>query len=171
MNNPGTNENDLITRALRGQLSEAERRELDRRLQLDPALREAFELEQGLDHLLDHLPDAPLSSNFTSLVLQSVQSPANRRSATKTPWLRFRFARLATGLAVVTIAGVLSVHQYRKAEQEEMVRSVATFTEVASTMSPEQKPALVYKDFDAIERLAVPADAELDLELLVALQK
>ena len=85
--------------------------------------------------------------------------------------MQFRLLRLATGLAVVAVAGVLSIHQYRKAEQEEMVRNVASFTEVAAAMSPEQKPGMVFQDFDAIERLTIPSEAELDLELFAALQK
>jgi hypothetical protein len=66
---------------------------------------------------------------------------------------------------------VLSVNHYRNNEQQEMVRNVNSFTQIASAMSPEEKPTLVFRDFDAISNLAVPADSELDLELLVALQK
>lgn len=175
MNNPDRNDVDeLITRALHGELTEAERAELERRMQINPTLRETYELEAGLDHVLERLPNVPISSNFTSLVLQSVQKEqrnAQRHSDAEEPWLRFRFVRLATGLAVVTVAGVLSIHQYRKAEQQEMVRSVASFTEMAAAMSPEQKPGMVFEDFAAIERLTVPTEADLDLELLFALQK
>ena len=175
MNNPDRNEvNELITRALRGELTEAEHAELERRMQLDPALRETYELEAGLNHVLERLPNVPISSNFTSLVVQAVQKEqlsAQITLAPKSPWLQFRLLRLATGLAVVAVAGVLSIHQYRKAEQEKMVRNVASFTEVAAAMSPEQKPGMVFQDFDAIERLTIPSEAELDLELFAALQK
>jgi anti-sigma factor RsiW len=175
MNNPDrTDINDLITRALRNELTAAERAELDRQLQLDASLRERYDLEAALDRFLDHLPDAPLASNFTSRVLQAVEldkRQSARPERAKTPWFRLRLARLATGLAVVTAAGVLTIHQYRKAEQQEMARSVASFTDVAAAMSPEQRPGLVFQDFDAIERLTVPTEADLDLELLVALQK
>lgn len=182
MNNPGANDTDLLARALRGQLTEAERREFERRLSADHALRENFEEEQSLEQLLDRLPNVPVASNFTALVLQSVRADALREgrkegalaeasSRPKWPWLRFRVARLASGLAVVTIVGVLTVNHYRNVEKEEMVQSVASFTEVASAMSPEQKPGLVFRDFEAIERLGGPAESELDLELLAALQK
>jgi anti-sigma factor RsiW len=171
MNKPSDNEiNNLITRALRGQLSAAEQRDLDRRLESDAALRDAFEQERALDHILERLPNVPVSTNFTSLVLQSVRTEQRERPSIKNPWFRFRFARLATGLAVVTIAGVLSVQQYRKAEQQEMVRSVASFSGVASAIGQPDSPQLVLRDFETIQRFPVPA-SELDLELLVALQK
>jgi anti-sigma factor RsiW len=172
MNNPDRNDvNELITRALRGQLTDVERAELDRRLQVDHTLRETYDAEAGLEHLLDRVPNIPVSSNFTSLVLQVVRQEQRHRAGSATPWRRFRFARLATGLAVVAVAGVLSIQQYRKAERQEMVRSVASFTDMAAVMSPEQKPGLVFQDFEAIQRLTVPSESDLDLELLVALQK
>lgn len=173
MKNPDGNEvNELITKALRGELTQAERAELDRRMELNPGLREAYGKEVGLEHLLERLPNSPVPSNFTSLVLRAVRKEDRvQPTAQKFPWVRFRIARLATGLAVVTVAGILSIHQYQKAEEQEMVRSVASFTEVAAAMSPEQRPGLVFQDFEAIERLTVPTEADLDLELLVALQK
>ena len=178
MNNPPTNEmNDLITRALRGQLSESETRAFERRLETDQALREAYTLEQALDQALEHLPNIPVSTNFTSLVLQSVQSDGPARSLPeKIGWsrwsrLRFRFSSLATGLAVVTLVGIFSIRQEQKSDQQEMVRSVTSFTEVASALNSDEVPNHVFQDFEAIQRLSVPADSEVDLELLVALQK
>ena len=172
MNNPPTNEmDDLIIRALRGQLTEAEARDFQRRLQNNQALREAYAFEQGLEKALEHLPNVPISSNFTSLVLQKVRAEQPRSLTEQRGWMRYRFARLATGLAAATIAGVLSIHHYRRAEQQEMMARVTGFTEVASALSSEQAPNLLLQDFEAIKRLAVPAESELDLELLVALQK
>ena len=172
MNKPPTNEmDDLIIRALRGQLTEAEARDFQQRLKDDQALREAYAFELKLEQALEHLPNVPLSTNFTSLVLQKVRAEQPHLIAEQRGWLRFRFARLATGLAVATVAGVLSLHHYRRAEQQEMLARVTGFTEVASAFSSEQPPNLLLQDFEAIKRLAVPAESELDLELLVALQK
>jgi len=171
MKEPGANDYELITRALQGKLTDSERRELERRLESDPTLREAYELEQSVDHLLERLPNVVVSSNFTSLVVQAVHAEQRQKTRAKIPWLPFRFARLASGLAVVTVAGVLSVQHFRRSEQQEIARSIASFSQVASAMSPKEKPALVFRDFEAIQRLAAPADSELDLELLVALQK
>ena len=52
-----------------------------------------------------------------------------------------------------------------------MARSVGSFTQVASALSPEQKPGLAFEDFEAIQRYSLPSESELDLELLAALQK
>jgi anti-sigma factor RsiW len=174
MNNLPDNEmNEVIRKALRGELTETEKRDFDQRLNLDAALRDEFELEQSLEQLLERLPTVSVSTNFTSLVLQSVQSEAKQLARAQKSWWRlpFPYARLTAGLAIVAAAGFLSIQQYRKSERQEMVRSVTSFTEVASAIGSEESPNLVFQDFDAIKRYSVPADSELDLELLVALQK
>ncbi|HEX7859453.1 MAG TPA: hypothetical protein VF773_03945 [Verrucomicrobiae bacterium] len=172
MNKPENNQIDeLIARAVRGELKEAERRDLEHRMQLDSDLRDRFEMEQSLEQLLERLPNAPVATNFTSRVMQAVAADQRSATSSKRAWWRIPFVRLATGLSVVTIAGVLSLNEYRKSQRNEMVRSVASFTEIASAMSPEDRPALAFRDFDAIANLSVPAESELDLELLVALQK
>src|SRR5687767_717743 len=106
MSEPNGNEmNELFTRALRGELSASEKREFDRRLESEPALREAWLLEQSLERALGRLPNIPVSSNFTSLVLQSVRSEQSSSPASRAGWFRVRFPRLATGLAVVALTG------------------------------------------------------------------
>jgi hypothetical protein len=171
MSEPNGNEiNELLAKALRGELTAQELRDFERRLDSEPDLREAWLLEQNLDRALTQIPNVPVPTNFTSLVLQSVRpvlsSPSRRRR-----WFRFPFPRLATGLAVLGLAGFFTVHQYRQAQHEEMARSVGSFTQVASALSPEQKPGLAFQDFEAIQHFSLPSESELDLELLAALQK
>ncbi|MGZ8939323.1 MAG: hypothetical protein ACXW32_08955 [Limisphaerales bacterium] len=170
---PDNEMNDVIRRALRKELTEAEKHEFDHRLNAEAAFREEFEGEQSLEQLLERLPNVPVSTNFTSLVLQSVRGETKPSVSSERRWWRvpFPFRRLAAGLAVVAVAGFLSVSQYRKSEQREMVRSVTSFTEVASAIGSEESPNLVFQDFEAISRYSIPADSELDMELLVALQK
>src|SRR5688572_26567963 len=172
MSEPNGNEiSDLLARASRGELSAAEMRDFERRVGADPALREAWLLEQNLQRALDQLPNVPVSTNFTSLVLQSVRSEQPSTQHKPSGWLRLRFPRLAAGLAVVGLAAFLTLHQYRKAQHEEMAQSVGSFTQVASALSPEQRPGLAFQDFEAIQRYSLPSGSELDLELLAALQK
>ena len=166
----GNEMNDLLAKALRGELTPSATREFERRLRSEPGLRETWFLEQSLDRALGHLPNVPVPTNFTSLVLQSVRSDQTSAKSQK-GWFRFRFPRLAAGLAVVALAGFLTLHQYRRAQHEEMARSVGSFTQVASALSPEQKPGLAFQDFEAIQRYSLPSESELDLELLAALQK
>ena len=169
---PDNEMNDLIKRALRGELTDAEKREFDRRLVADATFRDEFELERSLNGALEGLPNIPVPTNFTTLVLQSVRNQTAPAARAKSFW-RFPlpYLRLGAGLAVVAVGGLLSVNEYRKFQQQEMVRSVASFTGVASAISSEESPNLVFQDFDAIKRYSVPGDSELDLELLVALQK
>jgi anti-sigma factor RsiW len=174
MNNPQTNDlEDLISRALRGKLTKEEQTQFEQRLQADASLRQRFKEEQRLERLLECVPKFPVPTNFTSLVLQAVRR--EQRQPAKTPgrgWFRFTYARVTTGLAVVLAAGLLVLQQYRQAERNQMARSVSAFTEVASVISSEKTPpTAVFQDFEAIQQLSLPADAELDLELLVALQR
>lgn len=172
MNNPDRkDDNDLIAKGLRGHLTGPERADLDRRLQADDSFRESYDTERSLDHLLERLPNVPVSTNFTSLVMQAARSESKQRRPSGLPWLRLSFSRLAAGLAVFAVAGGLTVHQYRSVQRQEMVRSLESFTEVATTMSPEQRPGLVFQDFETIQKYPIPSDNELDMELLVALQK
>src|SRR5687768_3218980 len=102
MNDPKTNDlEELISRALRGKLSTEEQARFEQRLQQDKTLRKRFEEEKALEGLLSHVPQFPVPSNFTSLVLRAVRE--DQRKAVKSgprSWWRFPFARVAAGLAV-----------------------------------------------------------------------
>ena len=174
MNDPETNDpEELISRALRGKLTEREKQRFQQRLQGDSAIRARFEEEKALERLLDRAPKLSVPTNFTSLVLQAVRKePRPARKLTLAAWFRFRFARVAVGLAAVVAAGFFGLLQYREAEREQIARSVNAFTEVASAIGSEQTPPVaMFQDFEAIQKLSIPQESELDLELLVALQK
>ena len=175
MNSPESNDpKELVLRALRGDLSEAQKREFQARLEKDKSLQELFTEEQRLENLIERLPDAPISSNFTSLVLQAARAEERKsiQAGERFTWSQFRFARVAAGLAAVVIAGFVGIKQFQQAEQKQIAQTVGAFTEVATVISTEQaSPATVFQDFEAIQQLSLPAESELDLELLVALQK
>lgn len=169
-NDPG----ELIAKALKGELSGAEQRQFEQQLRDDPALRAAVEEEQRLNHLIGRLPNVPISTNFTSLVLRAVRQ-AERKPAHhegRFGWPRWGFARVAAGLAAALLVGVIGVQQYRQSQQSQVAQSVSAFTEVASVIGSEgTPPPEVFQDFEAIQRLSIPHEPELDLELLFALQK
>ena len=71
MNHPDTN--NLLEKALRGKLSPGEQGRFEELLEDDHDLRARFEQERSLDTLLDALPNAPVSSNFTSRVMDAVR--------------------------------------------------------------------------------------------------
>ncbi len=173
MNDPKANDlEQLINRALQGKLSGEEKQRFEERLSQDAALRARFAEEQALERLLDRAPKLPVPTNFTSLVLQAVRKKAPIASTPSAGWFRFTFARIATGLAVVVAAGFFAVQQYLQAEREQMARSVSAFTEVAAAINMKATPpTTVFQDFEAIQQLSLPHESELDLELLVFLQK
>lgn len=73
MNKPeNIHTDELIAKAVRGELNEADRRDLEHRMKFDSELRDRFEMEQSLEQLLDRLPNAPVATNFTSRVMQEV---------------------------------------------------------------------------------------------------
>ena len=122
----------------------------------------------ALSDALDRVPDAPLASNFTARVLQAVErdlAKAERESRSKMPLRRFwmRWVPGGAGLALVLGVGLVSYHQLRESHRIQLVRSVATISEVAALPS-----AQVLEDFDAIH--AMSQRPTPDEELLKLLQ-
>ena len=117
------------------------------------------ELEARLTRMLARLPDAPVSSNFTARLMQTVDREEARQSR------RWSFAwnwdallpRFAVMAAVVVFAG-LTVHHYElAARRTTFARNVAL---VAGSQPLPSVDAL--KNFDAIQRMGQPhADEEL----------
>jgi anti-sigma factor RsiW len=162
---------ELLAQALRKNLSAAEKVRWEECLREDPGLRENFAEESALQNALESLPDAPLSSNFTARVLGA----ALREAREQAPWwkLKWTWIRLAPGVAVaLLLAAGLVGYRNHVVKNAEMVAKVRSFSEVAAAMAAsETPPEEVFQNFEAIQRLSFPVDGDLDLELLVALQK
>lgn len=176
MKNPDAKE--LFVKALRGELGDADRTVFNELISSDAALRAEFEQEQALEQLLDRLPAAPVSSNFTALVLQQVEAEKRQKKREgegtpfSLPFFRSAFARVAAGIVAVAAIGLATVNYYEKAQRQTLAESAQTFTALASAISSDKaRPEQVFQDFDAIQRLSFPAQGDVDLELLVALQK
>lgn len=145
-------------------LTLAEEARLQSHLAANPAAQADWEAEKALTQCLHDLPAAPVSSNFTSLVLQVVDREAAAASRNRgwfdvvKEWLRRPASRLAWAAAVLTMAFV-GWQQYRSYQRSEMVESVRRISIVAALPDPS-----VLQDFDAIQRLSqLPPgdDAEL----------
>src|SRR5262245_30630619 len=63
----------LIEQSCRRPLNDAEQVQLSIWLAAHPEHRTTWEDEAALNRYLDNLPDAPVSSNFTALVMQAVE--------------------------------------------------------------------------------------------------
>jgi len=138
---------------------EQQRREL--LLENDPEAREYWEEELALDHCLQTIPDASVSSNFTAQVLAQVPVESRVRSQHGLPFLPWRPRMVLAGLFLVV--GLLSLRTYFLRDQAHIVDTAATLAEVS------ELPTLQLLDFESIQLLQ-PAAGDADIELLAALE-
>jgi anti-sigma factor RsiW len=169
MNRP--DKRDLIAKALRDSLSEAEKNQWERLLEDDPEVRSSFGEEQALDRVLDRLPDVAISSNFTALTLQA--ATREPRPPKRPPLFRLSMFRTAVaGFVAVCAIGFAVGVRYHNSQQADFALKVHSFTEVASVIGSEKiRPEELFQNFDAIRALPTVAENDVDLELLIALQK
>jgi hypothetical protein len=165
MNNPELQ--PLAESAWRRPLTPDEQAQLRRHLAQHPEARAQWEQEAALTFNLNRLPPAPISANFTTLVMRAVQRPPARQS-----WLRrVDFAswlpsgwlpRAALGAAMVCLS-LLTIRQYQIVQRQNMARDLARVSRLAAL-----PPVDWLEDFDTIARLDRVKVADEDL--LVALQ-
>ncbi len=117
------------------------------------------ELETRLTRMLARLPDAPVSSNFTARLMQTIDLEESRQSrGWSFAWhWHALLPRVAVTAAAVVFAG-LTVHHYElAARRTNFARNVVL---VAGSQPLPSVDAL--KNFDAIQRMGQPhADEEL----------
>jgi hypothetical protein len=116
-------------------------------------------LQNELREMLSRLPDAPVASNFTARVLQTVELEESRRSrhwSFSWNWHAL-LPRIAVTAAVILFAG-LAVRQHEIA-----ARRTAFARNVALIAGAQPLPSVdALKNFDAIQRMSQPrADEEL----------
>lgn len=131
--------------------------------------RALWEEESGLNQSLAKLPDIPVSTNFTSRVLQAVErdlAHAARSEGGIVPWLKLNWLPRVAIVSLFAYAGFISVQQYSTAKRTEMARTEIA-RDVAAVSSAAAFPQEWLRDFDAINRLSQPP---VDDELLAALQ-
>lgn len=149
----------------RRKLTPEEETRLQGWLAAHPDRQTEWELEQSLTDQLRHLADAPLSSNFTSQVMQTLDAELARQEREGRGgrnWLQW-LHKLAPRLAPVSLALVVAITafvHYRNSGQEEQKRVAESVALVTSL------PLEILEDFDAISKLS-PA---IDDDLLAALQ-
>jgi hypothetical protein len=146
-------------------LTPAEEARLQAYLGSRPEAQQAWEADATLNQFLTDLPNAPVSSNFTSRVLDALDrenSPRRMGSSWLGLWQASWLPRLAwvTGIAGVM---VLSLVGYRHHNRTEMARGLDL---IVKAMPPE--PAIL-QDFDTIQRWA--QSPVIDQELWVALNQ
>jgi hypothetical protein len=160
---------ELRETAWRRRLTPDEKSHLDAYLLVHPEAQQDWEEEAVLNQLLTNVPDAPLSSNFTALVLQQIELDERHSGrASSASWLhrlRSWLPRLAVTALVVGLAG-LGYRQYEIHSLREKSKYLDTLvTSVASTFPD----ARIWEDFDAISKLGQPVAPARDEILWAAL--
>lgn len=132
-----------------------------------PEAEADWEADAALTQLLGQVPDVPVPSNFTALVLQALErDEAAARPASLAARLGDLLRRFGPRLAwasVVLAVAWLGYHQHRIHTRDQMAQGLLRFTEAAGLKDP-----AVFKDFEAILRLSQmppPADVELAVAL------
>ncbi len=165
-------QNELWEKSLRGQLTPSEQAQLETRLASRPDLRAAWEEEMALCQAIRQMPDAPVSSNFTALVMQAVAAEERQAQRVEAAvplsfmgWLRKHFAQLAVSTAVVTVAAVLSIQQQQKITVSDTTQEMAEQIQAMAKVTP--VPSVeVLKDYEPIRRMSQSQESSgPDLEL------
>jgi hypothetical protein len=153
----------------RRKLTPEEETSLQGWLAAHPDKQAEWDLEQSLSEQLRHLSNAPLSSNFTSQVMQTLdaelakQEREGRGGRTWLQWLHKLAPRLApVSLALVVAITAFVYHQRTNEQQQQrLADNVAAAVFPADVVSPE-----IFQDFEAISKLPPATDEDL----LAALQ-
>ena len=161
--------NELRETAWRRELSPSEQAQMQARLVGNPEAQADWEEDLALTRQLQGLPDAPLPSNFMSLVLEAVDEDGRaqvrevRRPVWWQGWLNHLLPRMALTLLVGTLSltGFLGYQSHVRRQIAGDLKAVAI---VANASDPQ-----VFEDFDAIRKLQ-PVSFSSDEDLVAALR-
>lgn len=160
--------NELREQSWRRSLTPMEDAALQRHLSTHPAAQQDWLTEAELNQLLRRLPDAPVPSNFTSLVLQAAQreAAAHVHGWHWPAWLQIGKWLPRTAVATLAAGILLSLgyHEHQKKARFALAQNVVQLTDAVSASDPE-----LMQDFEPIRRLS-DAQPKADIEL-IALMK
>lgn len=140
-------------------LSAEERAELRNYLSANPEMQQDWDEEATLTTALNRLPDAPVSSNFTSLVMQAVKRAdvETERKATRSFWRFGWVPKFAIAIAMLCL-GTFSFHEYQVATRAKLAADVKAFAETAPIPQVDW-----LKNFETIEQMSKVQVADNDL--------
>jgi anti-sigma factor RsiW len=159
MNEPTYNE--LKEKSWVEPLSAQEAAELKQYLGDNPDLQHDWEDDAALTTALNRLPNVPVSSNFTSRVMQAVQREEAQTERKAESWRAFwRFGwipKFAMAIAMLCL-GTFSFHEYQIASAAKLVKEVREVAEAAPIPHVDW-----LKDFETINQMGKVAIADDDL--------
>lgn len=145
--------------AWRRRLTAAEESELAAWLEAHPEAREEWQLDLALTARLATLPDAPVASNFTARVLQSVgQGRPGARPGKDRPWALWRLLPRAAVALVVLAVGFFAYHERQMGRRAELARELAAASALAAASDPQ-----VVQDFNVILQMGRTPVADEEL--------
>ena len=146
----------------RRKLTPAEEAELRAWLLAHPEAEAEWETEAALNEALSELPNAPVATNFTSRVLETVRveeaaaARLHEQSQRGWSWLRGWFPKTAVASTVLVLALGL-YHHGLVVKRKEMARSVLAIASVPTLPKPD-----VLENFTAVRSLnRTPPDEDL----------
>ena len=145
-------------------LTEQERSALEAHFVAHPETRTEWDEEFSVAQTLRRLPEVPVASNFTALVMQSVEREsvqAVHHYPAIYDWVRRHWLRSTALASLLVCGGFVSAQQYRSLQRMNMARGVSAVSQAAAF------PQQWLVDFEAINRFEQPP---VDNELLAALQ-
>lgn len=143
-------------------LTPSEEISLENHFETDRAAQRIWNEEAALNQLLAKLPDEPISTNFTSRVLQMVErETVQPREESVLAWFKFHWLSRVAFASLLLCATLVSIHEYRTSKRTQIAHNVAAMA-TATTVPQEW-----LQNFEAINRLGKPP---VDDELLAALQ-
>jgi len=160
----------LLNTKLQRDLSATEQSRLKELAAQHPEIRDHWDEEMRLSKLLDRLPDAPLSSNFTARAIEAARlselpgSAARRRRLFG--WIPMRWIQVATVGATAFAAAWIVHDQRRVAMRAELADNLSAISSVALAPDAEIE-ALTH--FEVINRLG--EQPIVDDELLAVLEQ
>ncbi len=145
-------------------LTEQENSAIEAHFAAHPETRTDWDEEFALAQTLRNVPEVPVSSNFTALVLRVVERESAQPlhdSLTLYDWLKRHWLRSTALASLLVCGGFISAQQYRSVQRMNMAQGVSAVSQAAAF------PHQWLEDFDAINRFEQPP---VDNELLAALR-
>ncbi len=158
--------------ALKGLLDEKSKARLSQCL--NPEELASFEQEIALGKLLQKLPSYPVSSNFTTRVMNGIEI-TEPEAAVPPPLWRLIWQNLTGKLVPVSLLIVSIVVGYishNEARKTKLAGSIIELERVAMLGDKNNGfPVEIFKDFDVIQKMDTSGSGSMvDLELLTALK-
>jgi hypothetical protein len=170
---------ELIEQALAGRLSPEQQTRFKALLQRDETFKTLWQEELALNRALSSLPDVPLSSNFTALVVQAARRERPSGRSWRFPWAGWSWQQASATAAIVLGLGLLGIQYHQLGKRQQMAEHLRKLSPLASVLPSDQpgpepvnERIELLKNFDAIRTLAyVPEQNDVDVALLAALEK